>query len=878
MLGIVLGLGLSFILIFTIPSVFAGTINEGNFEFSNGLEVFYSYENGEVTKMIIDQDAMSLIIKVSPFGDGSLGLAIPRDILDAKAGSQDAEFFVLVNGEQVEFSEDTTSYSRSIGIAMLGTDTEVEIIGTQVLTSGTTFENTFSSQLNYYVNPLPQWASYAEGVIDESISAWEQANPDLDFREVNSPEQANFQIAWVKDFGGLHVGYALSDFYVEIGLGDSFCSGYWLPYSPSHITSIATHEIGHILGLAHTNDLNDIMYPEVLDRQYLNEPYELSSTAGYIHFLPVCSIYDVTSYNFEISIDDPNGLDVYFVPSVAEYENFGIKPSFNYYSDQGCWAKNVKKFSGTFQGVSNQGGLLVSLPDKLNEDLVTVSVIFEETSASGGGANLQQFKDDTGIFLGSTFVGSAEVRTEKSSYKFGETLKISGKLSEPSRGQKVNVIITDPLAQMVSKSTLVTTSAGEFQTITSIPNFHQAGSYTITAYNIQGEFLGDTRVSVGLSSSSSTANEISQEIPVFEKFEKLQKYHNDEYGFTINYPVGWDVDESYVEPLSYPGLFDMSYSPVGFYDDEDSWESYFEVKYIENDKTARENKGTRYLDAFVQLLRDDCKISSFEYEGYTCSNHSIIDSKIVKIDGRQAYQVIEAWTETYPDQTSFRITRLITDIPIGNNVWTLDSTTTASEYPRFANAILSSFNSFHVLQPGEAVLDSSSDKVPPLIMVPSGIVTAAEDEYGAFVDYSVKAIDDVDGLIKPSCIPSTSSYFPIGNTQVKCSVVDLAGNLAKKSFKVTVTGQSVIIPEWIKDVAGFWCKGEIEDSNFVEGIQYLLKNNVLIVTAAPLGEGSSETIPDWIKNNACWWSENQISDNDFSSGLEYLISHGIIRV
>lgn len=877
-MGIAFGLvGLLF-LIFTLPPVFAATINEGNFEFPNGSEVFYSYENGDVTEMLFDEDSKSLIIKVIAYGEGALGLAIPRDVLDAKSGSQDAEFFVLINGEQVEFSEDKTSYSRSIGIAMLGTDTEVEIIGTQVLTSGTTFENTFSSQLNYYVNPLPQWASYAEGVIEESISAWEQANPGLEFRKVSSQEQANFQIAWVKDFGGLHVGYALSDFYVEIGLGDSFCSGYWLPYNPSHVTSIATHEIGHILGFEHTNDPNDIMYPEVLDRQYLNEPYELSTTAGYIHFLPVCSIYDVTSYNFEISIDDPNGLDVYFVPSVAEYENYGIKPSFNYYSDKDCWAKNVKKFSGTCTGVSNQGGLLVSLPENLNQDLVTVSVLFEETLSSGGSANLQQFKEDTGIFLGSTFIGSAEVRTEKPSYSFGETLKISGKLSEPSRGLKVNVIITDPLAQMVSKSTLVTTSAGEFQTLASIPNFHQAGSYTITVYNIQGEFLGDTRISVGLSSTSSTGNEISQEIPVFEKFEKLQKYHNDEYGFTISYPVGWDVDESYVEPLSIPGMFDMTYYPVGFFDDEDSWESYFEIKYIENDKTARENKGTRYLDAFVQLLRDDCKLASLEYDDFTCSNHSIVDSKIVKIDGRQAYQVIEAWTETDSLQTSFRNTRLITDILIGNNVWTLDSTTTASEYPRFANAILSSFNSFHILKSGESVIDSSSDKVPPLIMVPSGIVTAAEDEYGAFVDYSVKGIDDVDGLIKPSCIPSTSSYFPIGDTQVKCSAVDLAGNPAEKSFKVTVKSKSVIIPEWIKDVAGFWCNGEIEDSNFVEGIQYLLKNNVIIVTAAPSDLGSSETIPNWIKNNACWWSENQITDNDFVSGLEYLISHGIIRI
>ena len=93
---------------------------------------------------------------------------------------------------------------------MLGADTEVEIIGTQVLgTTSSQFGNTVQSTLNYYVDPLPNWASYAQGIIDDAILSWEEANPGLEFRKVSSPEQADFQIAWVKDFGGLHVGYAI---------------------------------------------------------------------------------------------------------------------------------------------------------------------------------------------------------------------------------------------------------------------------------------------------------------------------------------------------------------------------------------------------------------------------------------------------------------------------------------------------------------------------------------------------------------------------------------------------------------------------------------------------------------------------------------------
>lgn len=861
----------------SIPSVLAET-NEGSFEFPNGGIVYYSYENGDVIDMLYDEEFNSLIIKVRGYGDGALGLSIDRNVLDAKSGSQDVEFFVLINGEQVDFSEERNSSSRSLGIAMLYTDTEVEIIGTQVLgTTSSQFVNTNESMLKYYVDPLPNWASYAEEVIEDSTAAWEKANPGLEFRKVSSPEQADFRIAWVKDFGGQHVGYALGDFYVEIGLGDSVCDGNWLAYNPSHITSIATHEIGHIIGFEHNNDPNDIMYPEALDRQYLNEGYELTSTAGYLHFLPICSVFEVTSYDFDISIDDPNGFDVYFVSSVAEFENYGVKPTFNYYSARGCWAENVQSFSGTCNGVSNQGGLLVVMPDNVNQDLVTVSATLQETSSTSGGSSLTQFREDTEIITGGNFVGTVDVRTDKSFYNFGEILDIRGTLSEPSRGLRVNVIITDPLGQMVSKSTVVTTGSGEFQTMASIPNFHQPGSFTITVYNSEGVFLGDINIKVGKKSTISTDSQVVQ-VPSFGTLEKFKKYRNSEFGFTISYPESWTVDDSYVEPTSLTEFFDMTYFPVGFYDDIESWESYFEIKFIENDKAARENTGSRYLSALVELLRDDCKISAFEYEGFTCSNHSIIDSQIVQIDGRQAYQVKESWTETWPDQTTFRNIRLLTDIPIGNNVWTLDSTTASSEFPKFSNTILESFNSFHILQPGEGFVDSSSDKVPPLIMTPSNIITDAEDAFGAFVDYSVKAIDDADGIIKPNCIPSTSSYFPIGKTQVNCSAVDIAGNSAEKSFTVTVNSKSLVIPEWIKNVAGFWCKGEIEDSNFVEGIQYLINNNVIVVSASSSGSGSSDTMPDWIKNNACWWSQNQITDDDFATGLQYLIEKGIIRV
>ena len=93
----------------------------------------------------------------------------------------------------------------------------------------------------------------------------------------------------------------------------------------------------------------------------------------------------------------------------------------------------------------------------------------------------------------------------------------------------------------------------------------------------------------------------------------------------------------------------------------------------------------------------------------------------------------------------------------------------------------------------------------------------------------------------------------------------------------TVNPPQAAIPDWIRNVASFWCEDKIDDASFIEGIQYLIDNNIIIVSATS-GNGSSQEIPNWVKNNACWWSEGIITSEDFASGIEFLVSEGIIRV
>jgi len=87
------------------------------------------------------------------------------------------------------------------------------------------------------------------------------------------------------------------------------------------------------------------------------------------------------------------------------------------------------------------------------------------------------------------------------------------------------------------------------------------------------------------------------------------------------------------------------------------------------------------------------------------------------------------------------------------------------------------------------------------------------------------------------------------------------------------------IPAWIKNNAKWWSEGQIDDTSFVSGIQYLINQDIMKIPKTSQGTGSgSNEIPSWIKNNADWWANGLISDDDFVSGIQYLIQNGIMRI
>jgi len=59
----------------------------------------------------------------------------------------------------------------------------------------------------------------------------------------------------------------------------------------------------------------------------------------------------------------------------------------------------------------------------------------------------------------------------------------------------------------------------------------------------------------------------------------------------------------------------------------------------------------------------------------------------------------------------------------------------------------------------------------------------------------------------------------------------------------------------------------------------MIKESIIKVPPITSGEAhQNAVIPDWVRNNAGWWSEGLISDEDFANGIQYLIQQGIISV
>ena len=97
---------------------------------------------------------------------------------------------------------------------------------------------------------------------------------------------------------------------------------------------------------------------------------------------------------------------------------------------------------------------------------------------------------------------------------------------------------------------------------------------------------------------------------------------------------------------------------------------------------------------------------------------------------------------------------------------------------------------------------------------------------------------------------------------------------------VLIESETQYIPIWVRNNANWWSEDQIDDSDFVAGMQYLIDKKLMKIPETQVAsESSGETsMPDWMKNNAGWWAEGQITDDDFVQGMQWLVANGVMRL
>ncbi|MGI0017516.1 MAG: DUF192 domain-containing protein, partial [Nitrosotalea sp.] len=120
------------------------------------------------------------------------------------------------------------------------------------------------------------------------------------------------------------------------------------------------------------------------------------------------------------------------------------------------------------------------------------------------------------------------------------------------------------------------------------------------------------------------------------------------------------------------------------------------------------------------------------------------------------------------------------------------------------------------------------------------------------------------------------------------NVVNINGktSVSQQSYKLIDTNKitfsnyisgTILIPSWVKLNAKFWSDGSITDAQFIQGVKYLIENNIVKIPPGTTNSPSTQ-MPSWVKDDANYWSNGTISNNEFAGALQYMISNGIIPV
>ena len=390
-------------------------------------------------------------------------------------------------------------------------------------------------------------------------------------------------------------------------------------------------------------------------------------------------------------------------------------------------------------------------------------------------------------------------------------------------------------------------------------------------------------------------------------------YNDQQNNISIKYPAEWTFDnfsvleDSKKDKIVYFNYYEEGIFPKADIDELWTYEGgdISDVKHAEMLVHNIDNPDTENDENYAVKLFDsqytECLWSHSQNQGATCDELVLLESKNMKINGKDAHQIKYSWTEkytycdysesiSYPSclEKEFENISIITDIINKDKVLRINS---------FFRSDMGNFlemDVHNIINSLEFLEKKSNDlKIPAWIKNNAGWWSEGVIKDSTFID-GIQYM--VDNLIITIPEQGNSNFLKVEPSQVYppnhsrgISEVILSGKL-----KVERVGYDMILEITRPDGQVDILRSKITNGNYEliynVGIDHPV-GKYSIVGKYPIGnieigpssfnlkqnnDKDSVLIPIWVKNNADWWSNDIISDEEFISTMQFLVGEGII--
>jgi len=244
------------------------------------------------------------------------------------------------------------------------------------------FDSTDDQDINkysIYIHLQSGWQSYSGNILYEITNVWSNPNIKSDSNILNyDPSIITYP---VKDHNYNQLEFQNQKSFVELKHEFSNCETSWKPVLYRYAVDSIRSNIEYLKGNQLNNDPYVQIFSDVPNKEYNSEMQQELIKQGFVQFIPICTSKNNTSYDYSLSINDENiGFDVYFVPSKDQLNNFLKNQSFEFYNEKDCFATNQISFSGNCNKISQDAGLLIFVPDRLELSVTKIKVNMHETT------------------------------------------------------------------------------------------------------------------------------------------------------------------------------------------------------------------------------------------------------------------------------------------------------------------------------------------------------------------------------------------------------------------------------------------------------------------------------------------------------------------